>query len=80
MKKLLNFHVKNFCVSRIICKFANSYNNSDQQKCNQKKYRYNNKLYSNKKQKQNINYTPQYQQLEDKTKPVKKTKRKLTKD
>lgn len=67
MKKLLNFHVKNFCFSHIICKFASSYNNSDQQK-----YRYNNKLYPNKKQKQNINYTPQYKQLKDKTKPVKK--------
>lgn len=26
MKELLNFHVKNFCVSRIICSFASSYN------------------------------------------------------
>lgn len=65
--KLLNYHVKNFCVSRIICKFASSYNNSDQQK-----YRYNNKLYPNKKTKTKHKYTPQKQQLKDKTKPVKK--------
>lgn len=36
MKKLLNFYVKKFCVSRIICTFARSYNNSNQQKYSQK--------------------------------------------
>lgn len=29
IKKLLNFYVKNFYVSRIICKFVGSYNNSN---------------------------------------------------
>lgn len=29
IKKLLNFYVKNFYVSRIVCIFAKSYNNSN---------------------------------------------------
>ena len=34
MKIILIFHVKNFCVSRIVCIFATAYNNSSQQKYN----------------------------------------------